>query len=160
MPQLKKINLLFLFAVIALFFSISSCEESLAKEKSLETVGSVQFDIDSIRKRGSLILLTENSASTYYLYKNHIRGFDFEMVRLFAKSIGVKLEVKLLDDVDKMFDMLNKGEGDIIATNLTVTPARKQIVSFTTPVYQTRQVLAQHKIFAHPDSATILVRLH
>ncbi len=158
MLQLKSPYLLFIIGLVALLFSFTSCEESTAKENPISPSNMVEFDLDSIRKRGSLILLTENSASTYYLYKNQIRGFDYEMVRLFAKSIGVKLEVRLLDDVDKMFEMLNKGEGDIIATNLTVTDSRKAIVSFSTPVYQTRQVLVQRKIFAKPDSASILVK--
>lgn len=119
----------------------------------------IDFDLDSIKKRGKIILLTENSASTYYLYRNQIRGFDYELVRAFAKHLGLKLEVIILDDVDKMFEMLNSGKGDIIASNLTVTPERLKHVAFSTPVYQTRQVLVQRKVYAgDPDKPEILVR--
>jgi membrane-bound lytic murein transglycosylase F len=118
----------------------------------------VTFDLDSIKKRGKLILLTENSASTYYLYKNQKKGFDYELVKAFAKHIGVGLEVKTLDDVDEMFKMLNSGEGDIIASNLTVTPKRSAVVNFTESLYQTRQILAQRKFpLGHPDSLYTLV---
>ncbi len=104
---------------------------------------SVKVDLDSIQRRGYLILLTENSASTYFIYRNQPKGFDFEMAELFARSIGVKLQVRILDDVDQMFEMLRNGDADIIASNLTVTSRRKQIVNFSKPLYQTRQVLVQ-----------------
>jgi membrane-bound lytic murein transglycosylase F len=118
----------------------------------------ITFDLDSIRKRGKLILLTENSASTYYLYKNQKKGFDYELVKAFAKHIGVALEVKTLDDVDEMFKMLNEGEGDIIASNLAVTPKRNTVVQFTEGLYTTRQILAQRKFPPqNPDSTYTLV---
>jgi len=110
----------------------------------------VFFDLDSIKKRGKLILLTENSATTYYQYRGHWRGYDYELVQAFAKHIGVKLEVRLLDDVNQMFIMLNKGEGDLIASNLTVLPEREKYVGFSTPLYQTRQILVQRS--ANSDS--------
>lgn len=116
------------------------------KEEKTPIAPSVRFDLDSIRKRGYLLLLTENSASTYFLYRNHPKGFDFEMAEAFAKHLGVKLRVQILDDVDKMFEMLRAGEGDIIASNLTVTEKRKELVAFTSTLYQTRQVLVQQKI--------------
>jgi membrane-bound lytic murein transglycosylase MltF len=118
----------------------------------------ITFDLDSIRKRGKLILLTENSASTYYLYKNQKKGFDYELVKAFAKHIGVALEVKTLDDVDEMFKMLNEGEGDIIASNLAVTPKRNTVVQFTEGLYTTRQILVQRKFPPqNPDSTYTLV---
>ncbi len=125
--------------VLSLF---STCRDGVSVEEE-KLHPSVKFDLDSIKKRGYIILLTENSASTYFIYRNQPKGFDFEMAETFAKSIGVKLRVQILDDVDKMFEMLRSGQGDIIASNLTVTKRRKEMVSFTTPVYQTRQVLVQ-----------------
>lgn len=109
-------------------------------------------DLDSIRRRGSLIILTENSASTYFLYRNQESGFDYELALAFAKHLGVRLEVKLIDDVDRMFEMLRNGDADLVASNLTVTPNRSDSVSFTSPLYQTRQVLVQRKI-EQPNSS-------
>jgi membrane-bound lytic murein transglycosylase F len=112
-------------------------------------------DLDSIRRRGSLIVLTENSASTYFLYRNQESGFDYELALAFAKHLGVRLEVKLIDDVDRMFEMLRNGDADLVASNLTVTPHRSDSVSFTTPLYRTRQVLVQRKI-EQPNSSQSL----
>ena len=154
----KSTYRLFGISFIMMLVSLYACQDNQHKAQTVSQTDAVYFDIDSIRKRGKIILLTENSASTYFLYRNQIKGFDYEMIKMFAKHLGVKLEVRLLDDVDKMFELLNKGEGDIIATNLTKTSAREKIVSFSKPVYQTRQVLVQRKIFLQTDSASILVK--
>jgi len=113
------------------------------------------IDLDSIKRRGTLIVLTENSASTYFLYRNHPRGYDYELALSFAKHLGVRLEIKLVDDVDQMFDMLQNGEADIAASNLTITQSRMDSVDFSTPLYQTRQVLIQRKI-ERPDGSNTL----
>lgn len=157
MLRFHHIKQLWIGAIVLAFFCVAACQESpppaVPSDPSM-----IQFDLDSIRKRGKIVLLTENSASTYYLYKNQIKGFDYELVKAFAKHLGVKLEVKLLDDVDKMFDLLNKGEGDIIASNLTITERRKASVAFTTPVYETRQILVQRKVFpSYPDSSILAI---
>lgn len=155
---MRPIGSTYLFTLLLLVAGcVWSCNSSTPLPPS-EKIDAVQFDLDSIKKRGKIILLIENSASTYFLYRNHERGFDYEMVKAFAKHLDVRLEVKILDDVDVMFDMLNKGEGDLIASNLTVTTERQKTVSFSTAVYQTRQMLAQRKYAAEkPDSLFTLV---
>jgi membrane-bound lytic murein transglycosylase F len=148
----------FLAIIVGMSLYIWFNHEVSERDEDPLAMDCVTFDLDSIKKRGKLILLTENSASTYYLYKNQKKGFDYELIKAFAKHIGVALEVKILDDVDEMFSMLNSGEGDIIASNLTVTPKRSAIVHFTESLYKTRQILAQRKFQAgQPDSLFTLV---
>lgn len=105
----------------------------------------VNVDLDSIRSRGKLIVLTENSASTYYLFREQELGFDYELARKFAKSLGVKLEVRVIENLDSMFAMLYRGEGDIIASNLSVNEERKKFLAFSPVIYRTKQVLVQLK---------------
>jgi membrane-bound lytic murein transglycosylase F len=124
---------------------ISGCNNtSRSKKEHTDAVDAI--DLDSIKRRGKLIVLTENSSSTYFLYRNHPRGFDYELALSFAKHLGVKLEIKLIDDVDRMFEMIRNGEADIAASNLTITKSRLDSVQFSAPLYQTRQVLIQRKI--------------
>ena len=49
----------------------------------------VNVDLDSIRSRGKLIILTENSSSTYYLYKEEPKGFDYELALFIEHSHAV-----------------------------------------------------------------------
>lgn len=146
-----RVRMLVIAIVSVGLLSIFTTCSNEQRVDELELTPAVKFDLDSIKKRGYIILLTENSASTYFIYRNQPKGYDFEMAEAFARSIGVKLRVQILDDVDKMFEMLRNGQGDFIASNLTVTKNRKEIVSFSNPVYQTRQVLVQ-QIMARDSS--------
>jgi len=72
-------------------------------------------------------------------------GFEYELVEGLAKSLDLELEIKVAKDIDQLFNMLNRGEGDLIAYGLSITEARKKIIKFTNPLYLTHQVLVQRK---------------
>ena len=103
------------------------------------------IDLPTIKERGKLVLLTENSSVSYFLYRGQAMGFDYELVRDFARSQGLELEVRILEDMNDMFELLNEGKGDLIACNLTLTEPRKEWVAFSEPMMETTQVLVQHK---------------
>ncbi len=83
-------------------------------------------------------------------------GYEYELLQRFADDIGVELRIKIISGVEESIDMLNKGEGDVIAFPLTITDERTQYVHFSTPLFTTTQVLVQRK----PDSVNQLIRLH
>jgi len=131
---------------VALMFTLLSPKQQKNEfEQDPNLPELVSVDLDSIRARGKLIVLTENSASTYYLYKEEPKGFDYELAEQFAKFLKVKLEVRVIENLDSMFAMLYRGEGDIIASNLTVNEQRKKFLAFSPAIYQTKQVLVQRK---------------
>lgn len=105
----------------------------------------VHTDLDKIRERGKLIALTDNSTTSYFVYKGEPMGFEYELLDRFARSIGVRLEIVVASDLDSVMVLLNRGKADIIAANLTVTSERMEKVNFTSPLLFTRQVLVQRK---------------
>jgi len=72
-------------------------------------------------------------------------GFEYDLVKKLAEHLGVGLELRVVKDIKQMFDMLESGEGDIIAFNLTITKERKQEVDFTNSINTIKQVLVQRK---------------
>jgi len=106
---------------------------------------SVHRDLDDLKKSKKLILLTENNSTSYFIYKGVPMGYEYEMVDSFARSIGADLEVVVVKDIDNIFDMLNRGEGDIAADNLTITNSRRKEFDFTTALFESKQVLIQRK---------------
>jgi membrane-bound lytic murein transglycosylase F len=100
-------------------------------------------DLDSIKARGKLVALTLNTSTSYFIYKGHPMGFEYELLKRFTSSIGVELEVRLMSDVSTMFDLLNRGEGDIIACNLAITRYRQEHANFSDPYNFTKLVLVQ-----------------
>ncbi len=51
--------------------------------------------------------------------------------------------MKVVEDLDCIVDMLESGEGDVIAANYTVTKHRKHWILFSNPILSTSQVLVQ-----------------
>jgi membrane-bound lytic murein transglycosylase F len=103
------------------------------------------IDLPQIEKRGKIIALTAYNAYSYFIYKGRPMGFEYELANLFAEQHGLKVDFKVVNSIDGMFDKLNSGEGDFIAFNLTVTKERKEKVAFTHHHNITHQVLVQRR---------------
>ncbi|HEX5171729.1 MAG TPA: transporter substrate-binding domain-containing protein, partial [Cyclobacteriaceae bacterium] len=72
-------------------------------------------------------------------------GYDYELLKLFAKSLNVNLKIHVISGIGKAIAKLNRGEGDILAFPLTVTKRRAKHLAFTKPHFQSYQVLVQRK---------------
>jgi membrane-bound lytic murein transglycosylase F len=141
----KKVHTLFFSLVFIAAFQ-QSCTSTLGEQKEEQTpIPAFNEDFDAIRQRGKLIVLTENTSVSFYLYRGQAMGYDYELIRKFAHDHDLTLEVKVLDDLNAMFERLAKGDGDLIACNLNISPDRQSLASFTTPLFRTRQVLVQRK---------------
>ncbi len=105
----------------------------------------IDIDLPEILKKGKLTVLFENSSTSYFNYRGKQMGFEYELLKQFASEIGVELEVNIVHNLDSLIEMLNRGEGDMIACNYTVTKERSKVISFTEPILQTHQVLIQRK---------------
>jgi membrane-bound lytic murein transglycosylase F len=103
------------------------------------------LSIEKIKKRGKLIAITGFNAYSYFIYKGRTMGFEYEMLQRFAKRLGVDVEIKISKNINEMFELLDDGEGDLIAFNLTVTKDRLEDYDFTNYLNITNQVLVQRK---------------
>jgi membrane-bound lytic murein transglycosylase F len=101
----------------------------------------VHADLDAIRKRGALRVLTRNSSTTYFLHRGEELGFEYELVREFARSLGVRLELVIPPSREALSDYLRQGKGDLIAAGLAVTRERRQEFAFTTPYNRVSELL-------------------
>jgi membrane-bound lytic murein transglycosylase F len=117
-------------------------DDESSKHSSKE---SIHFDLQDIKKRGKLIALTDNSSTSFYIYRGEPMGFEYELLKAFSHEIGVELVIYVVKDLDDIFNQLNQGKGDIVAANMTVTKERSKIVSFSEPLMMTKQVLIQKK---------------
>lgn len=93
----------------------------------------VEKDFAEIKQNGVLRMITSYSSNSYFLYKGIQVGFEYELLKEFTKENDLALEVVIAGPDESPYDLLNSGEGDIIAANYTITPERKQVVKFTRP---------------------------
>jgi membrane-bound lytic murein transglycosylase F len=103
-------------------------------------------DLDKIKQRRQLRLITRNNASTYFLWKNRLMGFEYDLIKKFAKQQDVNLQILVADNFAQMFKWLDEGYGDIISAGLIKTPERTRLpVIFTEPYQYAQEVIVQKK---------------
>ena len=72
-------------------------------------------------------------------------GYEYELLERFSKHLKVELRINLITNIEEAIDLLNKGEGDVIAFPLTITKERTNYVAFSLTHFNTCQVLIQKK---------------
>lgn len=132
---------IFLLAFLATVFV--SCSNPHHSAGNLDKV--VSCDLDSIRKRGKLIAVTDFNSTDYFIYKGEPMGFNYELLKSFSDNIGIDLEIITENNPDKALKMLITGKADLLACNLIISSSGEKNVRFTAPVGDTRQVLVQRK---------------
>lgn len=105
----------------------------------------VDLDLAAIKKRGYITALVDNNSFSYFIYKGRPIGYEYELLKLFAKDLRVDLKIKVISGVENGIHQLNTGEGDILAFPLTVTKERTEYISFSRPLINSYQVLVQRK---------------
>jgi membrane-bound lytic murein transglycosylase F len=110
-------------------------------------------DFEQIKESGTLRMITRYSSNTYFLNQGLEWGFEYELVKEFAKTHDLTLDVIVVEPEQNPYDMLNNGTGDVIAANYTITPARKQYVAFTQPYNLVEQILIFSDVLKNPPSS-------
>lgn len=121
-------------------------------------------DLEEVRRRGVLRVITRNGSTSYFLHRGSEAGFHYELAKLLADELGVRLEVVVPRAPRDMVPWLLQGRGDIIIGGMPVDAPRASRVRATRPYLQTAHVVVAHKdrvpaIQSVPDlrSATLLV---
>lgn len=136
----KKSGILTFFLLCFLFGCISN-----VNEEAFEKEPQIALDLDAIRERGYLTALVDNTSISYFIYKGRTMGFEYDLLKRLTDYLKVGLKIKLVTGIEQAIDLLNKGEGDVLAFPLAITEERKEYLSFTNPHFATHQVLVQKK---------------
>jgi membrane-bound lytic murein transglycosylase F len=88
--------------------------------------------LERVQKAGELRVVTRNSPATYFQDRNGETGFEYELVKRFAKSLGVDLKIEIADNLDDLFLRLKQNNGPVLAAaGLVDTPARSAQAQFS-----------------------------
>lgn len=155
------------FILLMITISLTGCfknsgeTDSVAKAESetlLATVTEpVYRDLAEIKRSGVLRVITSYSSSTYFLHRGIQAGFEYELIRKFAKENDLALEVVIIAENENPYDLLNTGEGDLIAASYTVTEERKKVIDFTRPYNLVDQIIVvSDELGIEPESISEL----
>ncbi len=93
-----------------------------------------KVDLPGIKEKKILRVLTRNNAVTYFIWRGRLMGFEYELMRKFAREQNLQLEMIIAPSREHLIPMLLWGGGDLISASLTVTEQRRTYgVEFTDP---------------------------
>jgi len=131
-------NRIFAGIFFSLFLSCGTPDQEVVKHACVR-------DWEDIQDDSVLTILAENSPASYFVYRGRNMGYEYELLHEFAKDMHIRLQVKMVHDMDTMVSLLEHCEGDIIAANMAVTDKRSEGLSFSVPHTKTKMVLIQRK---------------
>ncbi len=113
--------LLLLFAlVIPAFSALDELPRGLEEAKKK----GAHFDLQAIKDRGFIRVLTRNNPACYFIHRGQLMGFEYEMTHRFAKKHGIEVLVVVPDKWSDMGKWLKEGRADVIAACVTITADR------------------------------------
>jgi polar amino acid transport system substrate-binding protein len=106
----------------------------LAGCNTMQTRGSGTSALARIEQRGELVLGTSGDMEpmSYTREDGTLVGLDIDIGRFMAQAMGVKLTTRTLPFTD-LLPALQRGEVDVVISNLTITPKRNMSVAFVGP---------------------------
>lgn len=141
---MKKILTTFLFTLLLITFGVQCTFLEKNKEEAFWE-NPATLDLEEIKKRGFIRAVVDNSSTSYYIYRGRRMGYEFELLRNLASSLGVRLHLIIKSEIEEAFILLNNGQADIIAMNLEISEERKKYANFSVPLGEVSTVLVQRK---------------
>lgn len=105
----------------------------------------VDRDLAAIEESGELRVLFTYNSTSYFIYRGEVMGFEFRLLRAFAEERGLDVVPVVVRDRSQLFDMLDRGIGDVVAARLLsrqIDPDRARAL-ITRPLYETPPILVQ-----------------
>lgn len=131
--------LLCAFVCVVSGFACSTSDKS--NPLGVTVLEPMERDWAEIKASKSLRIITRYNSISYFLHNGSERGFEYDFLKAFAEEHGLSLEAVILQENQNPIDVLNSGEGDIIAANYAINDVRKQYHAFSKPYNRVNQVV-------------------
>jgi len=137
---MRHIVVTLLLLILTLLATVCGAQEYSVDENSAALVevspapALYTDDLAGIRERGVLRVLVESDDDRHLPRAGDPLLHERDLAQRFAESLGLEMQIVALDTFSRLLPALRNGLGDIVASNLTVTPERQRSVSFTVPL--------------------------
>jgi membrane-bound lytic murein transglycosylase F len=128
-----------IISILLLAFLFVSC----GAKKTNGISEKVSHDLKDIINSDTLKVATMYGSTSYFLFRDELLGFDYEMVENLANYLHVNLKITIARSESEMTRWLEEGKVDIVAYNVIETKALKRKFSFVLPQEKSYQVLVQ-----------------
>ncbi len=103
----KIIRRIALISALTGSLGVAACNQALVRD-----------DLEALKVRGELVLVTRNNFGCYFEAAYGSAGFEYELAKAFADHLGVRLRVQIVEDEANMVEALLQGKADLIAAGL------------------------------------------
>ena len=111
----------------------------------------------NIQASNVITIVSRDVPPAYYAGIDGPTGFEYDLAKLFAEHIGVKLNFILRSSLTEVMRDVEAGNADIAAASLAVTEKRKKTLSFGHSYLKVRQQIAYHRDTPKPELASDLI---
>lgn len=91
----------------------------------------------------SLRVLALESPSFFYQEDGRYTGIEYDILEYFAKSRNATLQIELVDDFASILDRVERGEADLGAGTITITPERSRKLDFSESYFPVQVTLVE-----------------
>lgn len=102
-------------------------------------------DLDEIRTSGEIVMALPDNAPALFMYEGKPMGYEYELSKSFADSLGVKLKIVTFAQWSDMEKALRKGEVDIAAPSVPVQPEMYNGLCFSSPYVKSKPAAVTHR---------------
>lgn len=120
---------------------LSSCSGNKQQEQKEDDL--VSMDLPQLKAAGKITAVTLYSSTSYFQYKMEPMGYEYDLIKDFARSEGLKLNIKVAENATRLIEMLEAGEADVVAYPILVNNKLKENYLYCGREEQTSQVLVQ-----------------
>jgi polar amino acid transport system substrate-binding protein len=104
----------------------------------------------------TLKVLALEQDAFFYQKTGKVTGIEHDILDYFARTRNATLEIEWVDSFGRMLERIEKGEADLAAGTITITPERTRRIDFSVSYFPVQVVLVE-KIDANTRSLTELV---
>ena len=127
----------------SLFFSLLLLCSCYSNKQEHQKDESLLPDLPELKEQGEITAVTLYSSTSYFQYKMQPMGYEYDLISDFARSQGLKLNIKVAENANRLVEMLESGEADVVAYPIQYNNKLKQSVIYCGLVDLSSQVLVQ-----------------
>lgn len=150
------------YSIISFFlfcFLLGACHNGGLKDKNANEDVGIQCDtlgvqemllpedtltaFEHLMEKGTLVAVTNCEDFNYKMYKAHPSGFEYDLLKDFCNMYHLRLEMKVNDNLDSCFMLLDSGEVDVVATGVGLTKELREHYGLTDPIFTSQSILVQ-----------------
>lgn len=126
-------KIIYLLTLIVMAFA--SCRNTVQQE--------APYDFQQIVEGDTLRVLTLNTSTSYFMYRDQPMGYHYDMILDFCSRHNLTPEIIVAENAASLYKMLQDSIGDVIAYNMPVTNLLKDSLLYCGLEQISHQVLVQ-----------------